>query len=272
MATRQIPAAVALAVVLMAPAGAAAQTPPRSQETAPVNSGTGVDAEIGSLDLRQRDVASFVGLFKGLHRDFARLASSNNVVITTMGAFGAMAGHAVDRQVADSNWGQGTAREIFGPGEIAGGAVVQATAALGTYAAGRVFKQPRVARLGGELIRAQLVAQAVTQTIKLSARRTRPDGATLSFPSGHTSATFATATVLQREFGWKTGVPAYAVASWVAASRMHAERHYLSDVVMGATIGILAGRAVTVGANDRRFAISPVAVPGGAGVNIVRVQ
>jgi membrane-associated phospholipid phosphatase len=53
---------------------------------------------------------------------------------------------------------------------------------------------------------------------------------------------------------------------------MHAERHYLSDVIMGATIGMLAGRSVPIGKNEMRFSISPVAVRGGAGVTVIRIQ
>ena len=88
-----------------------------------------------------------------------------------------------------------------------------------------------------------------------------------SFPSGHTSVSFATATVVQRHFGWKAGAAAYGLASYVAASRIQEKRHFLSDVAFGATIGILAGRAVTVGTGDHRFAISPMAAPGGGGVS-----
>jgi membrane-associated phospholipid phosphatase len=78
--------------------------------------------------------------------------------------------------------------------------------------------------------------------------------------------------VLHSEFGWKAGVPAYAVAAWIGASRMQGQRHYLSDVITGAAVGILAGRSVSFSAGSARFAVSPVAVPGGAGVNIIRVK
>jgi membrane-associated phospholipid phosphatase len=268
----QLSGAAALAALLLGPAAAAGQPPAVARDTVVGGSDAAVDPARRQSDRPRRDMPSFTGLFTGLSGDLARLGSSDHVLFTTFGMFGAMGAHSFDHRIAQSGWGRGTARDIFGPGEIAGGAVVQSTTALGTYLIGRAFGKPRVARIGGELIRAQLVGQSVTQAIKLSVGRTRPDGSTLSFPSGHTSATFATATVLQREFGWKAGLPAYAVASWVAASRMHAERHYLSDVVMGATIGILAGRAVTVGTDNTRFAISPAAVPRGAGINIVRVK
>ena len=63
--------------------------------------------------------------------------------------------------------------------------------------------------------------------------------------------TFATATVLQRDLGWKVGVPAYGLATYVAASRIQDKRHFLSDVTFGAAIGIVAGRSVTIGQRRR---------------------
>src|SRR6185369_8804699 len=131
---------------------------------------------------------------------------------------------------------------------------------------GRITHSPRAASLGADLFQAQILAQAMTQGIKMAAQRTRPDGTTLSFPSGHTSSAFASATVLQRHFGWKAGVPAYAVAAYVATSRLEDKRHYLSDVTFGAVLGIVAGRTVTVGRGDARFAIAPAATNGGGAV------
>ena len=120
------------------------------------------------------------------------------------------------------------------------------------------------------LIRAQIVTHGVTGAIKISARRMRPDFTDRnSFPSGHTSASFASATVLQREFGWKVGLPAYGVASYIGLSRIGENRHYLSDVIFGAAIGIAAGRSIGIGSGDRRFLISPVATRGGGGVSFV---
>lgn len=58
-----------------------------------------------------------------------------------------------------------------------------------------------------------------------------------SFPSGHTSASFATAAFLQRRYGWKLGAPAYALATYVAWGRVFSKNHYWWDVVAGAAIG-----------------------------------
>jgi len=103
-----------------------------------------------------------------------------------------------------------------------------------------------MAAVGGELVQAQFVAQVLTYGIKGSVRRPRPEGGGFSFPSGHTTAAFASATVLQRHFGWKVGIPAYGAATYVAAQRVQGKRHYLSDVAFGAALGVVAGRTVTM--------------------------
>jgi membrane-associated phospholipid phosphatase len=207
-----------------------------------------------------------LGLFTTTLNDFRRLPSEESLTWLVIGGTIAAASHTADRNVSD---GFSAARVggMFGAGETMGGARAQLAGALATYAVGGIAGQPRVASVGGDLIRAQILAQAMTAGIKLSVRRGRPDGGEFSFPSGHTSVTFATATVLQRHFGWKAGVPAYALASYVAASRVHVKRHYLSDVAFGAAVGMIAGRTVTVGRGGARFALSPAVSANHAGVS-----
>ena len=83
---------------------------------------------------------------------------------------------------------------------------------------------------------------------------------------------FATATVVKEHFGWKAGIPAYAVAAYVGASRIQDNKHYLSDVAFGATLGIVAGRTVTLGTRNMKFAVTPVSGPrGGMGIGLTRV-
>ena len=81
-------------------------------------------------------------------------------------------------------------------------------------------------------------AMAVVYVLKPLVDRTRPDGGAQSFPSGHATSAFAGAAFLQMRYGWAFGIPAYAAASYVAYSRVEAKRHYTSDVVAGAAIGI----------------------------------
>ena len=103
-------------------------------------------------------------------------------------------------------------------------------------------------------------SQIVTQGLKLASQRIRPleyreenHGGTGffkggdSFPSGHASGSFALATVFTYEYGrdhkW---VPytAYGLASVVAASRLSAQKHWVSDIFVGGTMGFLVGRFV----------------------------
>jgi membrane-associated phospholipid phosphatase len=116
------------------------------------------------------------------------------------------------------------------------------------------------------------VSQAFTQGIKYSVRRQRPTGECCAFPSGHASATFATASVLERHFGYRAAWPTLAIASYVGMSRLADNRHYLSDVLFGASVGIASGWTV-VGRHGRSdYSLVPVPVPGGVAVTLARLS
>jgi len=101
----------------------------------------------------------------------------------------------------------------------------------------------------------------ISYGLKYAVKKERPDGSdTHSFPSFHTSATFASAAFMQRRYGWKWGIPAYAVAGYVGWGRTYAKKHDWWDVVAGAAIG--AGSAYLFTrpfAEKHQLAISPVA-------------
>lgn len=83
----------------------------------------------------------------------------------------------------------------------------------------------------------------LTVGLKKAVGRERPNkGDNSSFPSGHTSHSFTIAAVSNELFGSKVGVPAYAIAGIVATSRIHDNKHYLSDVIFGAGLGTIIGR------------------------------
>ena len=197
--------------------------------------------------------------------DFRHLLSKDAAIWSAVGAGTALALHPLDDDLNEKMAGSDTA--VFAPGRVIGYGAVQIGAAVGTWAIGRaVDKRGRVAHLGLDLLRAQIVTQSITYGLKYSVRRERPDGSSgYAMPSGHASTTFATATVLARHLGWKAAVPTYAVATYVAASRLHDNRHYLSDVIVGATLGVVAGRTVTRhGKSD--YAMVPLPGPGVVGV------
>jgi membrane-associated phospholipid phosphatase len=67
-----------------------------------------------------------------------------------------------------------------------------------------------------------------------------------SFPSGHTTVAFAAATVFAMEYRNKPWVPflAYSTASLIGISRITENRHWATDVLVGAALGYLSGRQV----------------------------
>lgn len=93
---------------------------------------------------------------------------------------------------------------------------------------------------------------ALTLALKETFPERRPDGSdNKSFPSGHTSASFAAAATLQNRYGWKVGLPAQLAAAFVGWSRVEARKHHVHDVLVGAAIGQAAGFLITSKANDQ---------------------
>lgn len=80
-------------------------------------------------------------------------------------------------------------------------------------------------------------------TTAVAVQRKRPNGKNLSFPSGHTSSSFATATSLAYSYGPWVGLPAIAAATYIGFSRPANNSHWLSDIVAGAGLGIFWARA-----------------------------
>lgn len=79
---------------------------------------------------------------------------------------------------------------------------------------------------------------ATTWALKVTLNQPRPNGGDYSFPSGHTTAAFAGAAFIERRYGWQAGFPAYLMASYVGWSRVHADKHYIADVLAGAGLSI----------------------------------
>src|SRR5262245_53544504 len=99
---------------------------------------------------------------------------------------------------------------VFQSGNVIGNFLFQTGAGFATYGAAKAFKSEKGAAVGRDIVRAQLLSQAMVQATKFTVRRERPDGSDRqSFPSGHSSSAFATATVLQHYYGWKVGAPAF---------------------------------------------------------------
>jgi len=140
----------------------------------------------------------------------------------------------------------------------------------GLYLLGRATRHPRIADLGWHGTEAVLMGEITSYTIKGVVGRARPlvqidDPANFefgrgfsaqqwrSFPSGHATTAFAAAAAVTDETTlwwpkstWIVGPLMYGGATLVAVSRMYHNRHWASDVAVGALIGTFSGKKVVL--------------------------
>lgn len=108
---------------------------------------------------------------------------------------------------------------------------------------------------------------AITRALKATVHEERPDGSNdESFPSGHTSESFASAAYLQRRYGWEVGLPATLLAGLVGVARVESKDHHWYDVVAGAALGE-ASAYLFVKPHDDRVRFTPWAHSHGMGVS-----
>jgi membrane-associated phospholipid phosphatase len=170
---------------------------------------------------------------------------------------------------------------VFSVGKVAGSAYVHLASGVGLWAVSRYIVAPatnesrtnKFSVIGFDLMRGQIISQAMVHGMKYAVRRDRPTGECCSFPSGHSASAFAAAAVLERHLGYRGSWPALAAATYVATSRLVDNRHFLSDVMMGAGIGTASGWTV-VGTHGRgsEYALQPVPVKGGMMLAFTRVH
>lgn len=138
----------------------------------------------------------------------------------------------------------------------------------GIYLAGTASGNRRAQDLGLHAVEAVVIGNLITVGIKTIVGRARPyvdssnarnlhlmrglhESDYRSFPSGHTTAAFAFASVVTAETGhwwpnsrWPIGVLTYGMATLTGASRIYNYQHWASDVLTGAAIGTLTGLKV----------------------------
>jgi membrane-associated phospholipid phosphatase len=269
------------AALMLAAAPAAGQTAPAGQTSRPAASfdTTALAAPLTSDFLVAQNEPTpqpahtgFKALVFETASDFKTFPQRQSTwVILGIGGAAAALAHPADDNVNRHLAGSNTVSRLFAPGKYIGSVYVQAGTAVGLYAIGRYVmphaeggpQTNKVSHLGFDLLRALIVSQAFTQGIKFAVQRDRPTGECCAFPSGHASAAFATASVLERHLGYRGAWPTFLVAAYVATSRLHDNRHVLSDVIFGSSLGIASGWTVVGRHGRENYALAPVPVPGG---------
>jgi hypothetical protein len=229
-------------------------------------------SDVAVLDAPAGDGRRTISAFPAnLARGVVGVFSRDNLQPFLLGAGLAAGGHSLDRRVQvlldDRCLQCGRTGATMG-----GVAVVPFVGAL--FVAGRLSPQGPFRDTTYDFAQALAVDMVWTSALKYSLHRQRPNhGDFLSLPSGHTSAAFSLATVASRHYGWKLGVPAYLLASGIGLSRIESNKHYFSDVLAGAVLGVIVGRTVTrvdgePAAKHRRISIGPATDVHGAGVGV----
>jgi hypothetical protein len=114
-----------------------------------------------------------------------------------------------------------------------------------TWGIGALSTSRDAEETGQMLTEGLLLTYSITGAVKFASGRTTPDGSnSRSFPSGHSSGTACAAVILWDRYGAGAGIPAAAVAAFTAFSRLILEKHYPSDIITGAAIGLSVGLAV----------------------------
>ena len=243
------------AVVAMGPLASAQQTQPAPPSEPPPAEQQTVDAQQPAApDAAQRPclkrfVADEFQIWTSpLRRDSYDAHTVKKYLIPLVAISGALI--ATDKQTGDllpntddqTTW-SGRVSQIGASYTLVGGSAA-------TLLVGRLVGDKHASEAGWLGLQAVAHTQIVVFAVKQLTNRERPlvdEGSGEfwsggdSFPSGHAATSFAVATVFAYEYREHIAIPigAYALATAVAASRVGARRHWVSDVVVGGSLGVL---------------------------------
>jgi membrane-associated phospholipid phosphatase len=218
-----------------------------------------------------RSLVLFVGLLLATESlaaqqpkiDSATIARANKPILRRGELLGVLAttgvglalDHTVRNQIHDTT--NGFSRAASHVGNVMGSGLVYPTL-FAVAVAGKALGSKGVYGVSSRALKSTVVAGAAAIVLKVIVGRDRPAKSPdnnlsfhpfsfkdNSFPSGHTAIAFALATSFSREIHGKWDDAAFfSLASLTAYARMHDDRHWFSDVVFGAGVGILSARFI----------------------------
>jgi len=142
------------------------------------------------------------------------------------------------------------------------------------YLAGKIFNDEKSQETAISALESFIFSGLICSSVKVLAGRSRPyreegsgrfygptfDNSKLSLPSGHATVAFSLASVIASEYdNLLIDISAYTIASLTSLSRVYDDKHWTSDVALGAIIGTLVGRAVVYQNKKEKTGISPLA-------------
>lgn len=212
----------------------------------------------------------------------APFRTDNGAILGTLAVAGAVGltyvfDDEIREKVADNRGN--TLDKATDAGSLVGNPLLHLGIAGAVWGGGLMADSPKWRDVGLMMGEAAVIADAATLVIKQAVGRGRPltgngkesfrpfrfESDYDSFPSMHAASSFAMASVVTQTSGSVTaGLLSYATAAFVGFSRIYEDKHWASDIILGAAIGELAGRVVTrVHAGGGKLAIVP-AVSGGS--------
>ena len=207
--------------------------------------------------------------------------------LATAGAFGLV--YVFDNDIRDKLQGAKSSGmdSVAEGGSILGSPYLHLGVAAAIYGGGILADSPRYLELGAIYGEAAILADASTLVLKEAIGRSRPNlgngkGSFRPFqfrsdfdstPSMHTASSFAMASVTASlSNAMSVKLLAYTAATFVGFSRMYQDKHWASDVILGAAIGELCGRIVVAhhaGGHDTTLTLAPSVSADGAALNLV---
>jgi hypothetical protein len=190
-----------------------------------------------------RPITAAVRVFR---RDLRQFCTARTLVI--LGTGGAMAGIAAaheDPQAIVHDLSGSTWEDAANVGNAWGNGALAAGLAGSMLLVGQVSRDSTMFGAGFEMARAFVYTGVLVEGLKVMVDRTRPNGGSDSFPSGHAAIATSMVPVLARAYGFKVGVPAGVLAGLTSIGRLEDREHYLSDVLFGSAIGLSVGLAVS---------------------------